>query len=228
MPQQLGHRLFAGIAILGLLTSGWLAAQEADPPKDQSTAEKPADGTATAAKTREVVVSPPGMEGGLKLQVPETWKQAEPQSRLRLAEFQVPAAEGDTQPVELAVFSFGGGGGGVQANIQRWIGQFNAEGRKQQILIGKAEQGQYVFVDISGTYNMPDGPPILQKTKPLPDARMLAVIIGTEKNVFYLKMTGTAKSVTPQLENFRNAFGADKSTEQEPKTRPAEEETEQP
>ena len=116
--------------------------------------------------------------GEVTLKVPASWKQSEPTNRLRLAQFEIPAAEGDQESAELAIFSFGGGG--VQANIDRWIGQFDAEGRKSKVTSGKADLGQYVFVDVTGTYMKPVGPPILRKTEPMPGARMLAVILAVE------------------------------------------------
>src|SRR5262245_51912577 len=75
-----------------------------------------------AAKTKKVAA------GDLSLNVPERWKQREPSSSFRVAEFEVPAAKEDKEPGELVITFFGkGGAGGVDANIQRWIGQFEAE-----------------------------------------------------------------------------------------------------
>ncbi len=162
----------------------------------------------------------------LVLYVPKTWKRENPKNMLRLAQFTIPPAAGEKDPVELTIFSFAGGGagGGVNANVNRWIDQFNANGRKQKIVTGEGHQGLYVLVDLQGTYNMPDGPPIAGKTKPLPNARMLAVIIGirweeevgegdakkTEKKsaVYFLKMAGDEKTVTANKDAFRLAFGA--------------------
>ena len=116
---------------------------------------------------------------GSKLYVPKSWKKTEPKNSLRLAQFEIPAAKGDKEPVELAIFSFAGGAaGGVQPNIKRWMNQFHAKGRKVKVTTGEGKQGVYVLADIQGTYNMPIGPPIQGKTQPLPDARMLALIIG--------------------------------------------------
>lgn len=181
-------------------------------------------------ETKDVVIKRQADDQhGLKLSVPESWKQSEPNSRLRLAQFEIPAAEGDEEALELAIFSFQGGGGDVSANIRRWIGQFDEEGRKSKIIIGKAEQGEYVFVDVTGTYNRTVGPPILGRTESLPDARMLAVIMavpkGMPKVVYYLRMAGKENTVTANYEKLRDAFGANKETEEEPKPRANKEET---
>ena len=117
------------------------------------------------------------------------------------------------------VFSFGGGGGGVQANIKRWVGQFESKGRKSKITSGKSPQGQYVFVDITGTYKMSVGPPIAGKTKTVSDARMLAVILFVEKarTVYYLRMAGESKTISAAADAFRTSFGANTKTEKEVK-----------
>jgi gluconolactonase len=184
-----------------LITAGMIAATAAASLAD--TKDEP--------KTRQFKVD------DLKLTVPTAWKQQEPANKLRKAQFQIPAAKGDKEPVELVVYEFPGGGGGVGANIQRWIGQFQAKGRKSKVTQGMAPQGKYVVVDISGTYNMPVGPPIRRMSKPVPNARMLAVILGvTEaKKVYYIKFAGSAKTVSANAEAFRATIGADPKKEKE-------------
>ncbi len=182
---------------------------------------------------------------GLELYVPKSWEKTEPKTSFRLAQFTIPAEKGDSEPVELAIFSFGAGaGGGVQPNVQRWVSQFvDNKDRQVKITTGESKQGgaakeaPYVFVDIKGTYNMPTGPPIMQKTKPLPNARMLAVIIGirweepdpedakkmvTKSAIYFLKMAGPEKTVTTNEKAFRASFGAaDKENDLESREEPA-------
>ncbi|MDA1051339.1 MAG: hypothetical protein O3C40_12785 [Planctomycetota bacterium] len=153
--------------------------------------------------------------GEITLKTPASWKQSEPTSRLRLAQFEIPAAEGDKEAAELAIFSFGGGGD-VKANIERWIDQFYADGRKSKATSGKSELGQYVIVDISGTYKKPVGPPIERKTEAMKGARMMAVILAVEgKGNFFLKMTGGSATVTEAAEPFRASFGGKAADEKE-------------
>ncbi|WP_166825306.1 hypothetical protein [Thalassoroseus pseudoceratinae] len=212
-------------ARLGLITLGatLLIGQSASAQENTETAEKKQDTEVVVIKRQA------DDENGLELSVPSTWKQTKPNSRLRLAQFEIPAADADGEPVELTIFSFAGGGGQIRANIERWIGQFEAEGRKAKVIIGKAEQGQYVFVDVTGTYNRSVGPPILGKTESLPGARMLAVILAkpleAPKAVYYLKMAGKEDTITANYDKFREAFGANKETEEEPKPPTAKEES---
>jgi hypothetical protein len=176
---------------------------------DEKTNNKPEAGT-KEVKTVEVEI-----KGGLKLNVPETWKQSKPSSRLRLAQFTIPKAKGDEEDGELALFNFGAGGS-VKANIDRWVGQFQAEEREVQVKEGSLDTGRYFFVDITGTYNKPTGPPIAQQTKAAPGYRMLGVILAIEdKGIYFFKMTGPDKTVAAQTVALKKSFGADEKKEKE-------------
>ncbi len=155
-----------------------------------------------AEKTEDVKIK------GITLAVPAGWKQEEPSNRLRLAQFKVNPAEGDKEPAELVISSFDGGGGGVAPNLQRWINQFEADGRKSKTTVGESAQGKYYVSDLTGTYKKPDGPPVAGKTKPVPGSRSLGVILeAADKNVYFLKLTGPEKTVTAAAEGFRKSFG---------------------
>lgn len=149
--------------------------------------------------------------GDLKLQIPGSWKQGKPSNRLRLAQFEIPAAEGDNEAGELVVS--GPFGGSDDANIMRWIGQFAPDERKSAVSNGKSKQGDYIVVELSGTYNKPDGPPILRKTKPTPGSRMLAAILKLKSGNYFLKLTGPDKTVAAAAAAFRASFGGDKTKE---------------
>lgn len=49
---------------------------------------------------------------------------------MRLAQFAVAPEPGDPEPGEVNVFYFGPDAGGVEANIQRWFGQFERDDGK--------------------------------------------------------------------------------------------------
>ena len=164
-------------------------------------------------ETREVAVK------DIKLTVPKAWKQEEPSSKLRVAQFKIAAAEGDKEGAELVINQFGGGGGGVDENVKRWVNQFSAKDRKVKVTKGKSSQGEYVIVDATGTYNRPDGPPFAQKTIPVAGQRMLAVMLMTGENgSYFLKLTGPEKTVTGAADDLRKAFGAKAEDEKEQKS----------
>lgn len=169
------------------------------------------DKAKSKAETAEVTVD------DLKLTIPKSWSKVKPASSMRKGQFSIPAAKGDKNAVDYVIFQFGGGGGGIGANVRRWIGQFDPKGRKAKITKGKSLQGPYILVDITGTYNMPIGPPIQRKTKPLENARMMAVILAVEakKKVYYIKTAGGAKTVNANAKAIRASFGGDASKEEE-------------
>lgn len=148
--------------------------------------------------------------GSLELKVPKTWQEEKPKSSLRLTQFKIPAVGDDKEDAELAVFSFRTSD--VRANINRWIGQFEAKDRKVQISHGEAGMEiKYIFVDIGGTYNKPVGPPIQGKTEPTPNSRVLGVILVVKKDdkgeMYFLKMAGPDKTVAAQATALRTAIG---------------------
>jgi gluconolactonase len=154
------------------------------------------------------------MAKDLKLTVPKAWKQQEPSNRLRLAQFVVPKAEGDPEDGEFVVFPpFGGSDAD---NIKRWIDQFQPEGRKVTMTQAQTEQGEYVFVDLTGTYLKPIGPPIQRKNEPAPGFRALNVIFKAKAGGnYFLKLTGPEKTVNASAAAVRSSFGAKADAEKE-------------
>ena len=140
-------RAFSGLCSVPVMTvallTGWTAAEEPT---------KPTPPAAAAAAVKEIEA------GDLKLSVPETWKPQKSGRAFRLAEFLVPAAEGDTAPTEYVITP--PIGGTREANIARWIGQFDGAGRELVMSKGKCPQGDYILVQLSGTFKRPIGPPI--------------------------------------------------------------------
>ena len=62
--------------------------------------------------------------GGLQWAAPADWT-SKGSTRMRAATYAIPAAAGDSEGGECAVYFFGPGqGGSVRANIRRWLGQF--------------------------------------------------------------------------------------------------------
>lgn len=197
--------LLSALCALGLLVTPVLG-QEADDAQGEG-------------ETRKIEA------GDITIEVPKAWKEKAP-TRFRLVQFDVPAAESQKdkrEGTEYVVYYFGGSGGGVEANVNRWINQFQPEGRKAKATRGTSPQGEYVLVDVTGTYKKPIGPPIRQQFKELPGARMLAVILSVKPNDnYFLKMAGPKETVTAAADVFRASFGGDARQEKEYKA--AEEE----
>ena len=179
-----------------------------------ASADEPAKTEAPAAAATLTEVE----AGDMKLSVPDTWKQQPPSNRLRLAQFAIPAAEGDKVGAELVITP--PIGGTRDANITRWVNQFEADGRELVMTEGKCPQGDYVLVQLSGTYKRPIGPPIMGKTEPAPGYKMHGVMLSVVKDGksvgnYFLKLTGPAKTVSANDDSLRASIAGDKAKETE-------------
>ena len=132
--------------------------------------------------------------GGVKWNVPASWK-ALPDRPMRAGTYSVPPAAGDSEAGEMAVFYFGQGqGGSVEANVQRWIGQFEKVTTPAKRATQKLNGLSVTTIEIAGTYLFSPSPMSPEKT-PKPGYRMLGAIVeGTEGPVFF-KFTAPAKTI---------------------------------
>lgn len=142
--------------------------------------------------------------GKLELQAPADWVRKQPSTRIVDYEFAIPAAKGDKTEGRMTVM---GAGGGVEANIDRWYGQFtqpDGGSTKDKSKVKKTEiAGQEVYlVDISGTFSDRRGPfaPAVER----PDYRMLAAIISTDgAGDQFIKFYGPKATVAANEEAFQ-------------------------
>ena len=66
----------------------------------------------------------------LRFDAPVDWVRVDGDSPFRVAQFGLPRAEGDPEDAELVVYYFGGDGGTVAANLERWTDQMvQSDGR---------------------------------------------------------------------------------------------------
>lgn len=131
-------------------------------------------------------------EAGLTWTVPANWKNLGART-MRVATYEAPAATGDKDPAEIAVFYFGQGqGGGVQANIDRWISQFQGTPANPPKPTTQMVSGLKVTtIEHSGTYM--SGSMMGPKTAK-PGYHLVGVIVeGPKGNVFF-RLTGPAKT----------------------------------
>lgn len=127
---------------------------------------------------------------------------------MRAATYMVPAAAGDSEGGECGVYYFGPGqGGGVDANIKRWIGQFEQPGGKpsdQAAKINKQTTGglPVTTIDLSGTYTGAGGPTATSKSNKTGYRLLGAIVEGPQGGVFF-KFTGPAKTVAANEAKFQ-------------------------
>ena len=157
---------------------------------------------AVAEATRVFTIA----DGAFTLEAPEGWKRVQPKSGMVETEFAIPPTKGDT-PGRLTVM---GAGGSIEANIERWYGQFaqpDGSATKDRSTTKKFKVAgcDVTMVDIPGTFkDMPGGPFAGGGVVERPDWRMLAAIVETpDRGNYFLKFTGPAETVAGQADGFR-------------------------
>jgi hypothetical protein len=138
----------------------------------------------------------------LKMTVPTTWVAKTPRMQMIEHEFAIPAAEGDKGEGRLTVMT---AGGSVQANVERWLGQFTQpDGSptrpKAKIDRKSVANREVIVVDVAGTYRDSRGPfaPAVDR----PGYRMLAAIIPTSQANYFVKLYGPEKTVQQNAKAF--------------------------
>jgi hypothetical protein len=130
---------------------------------------------------------------GMIWTLPKRWKQG-PERPMRFATFVIPAATGDKDDAECAVFYFGPGQGGtVDANISRWIDQFENIDSPQRSM--RQVAGMNVsLVKVNGTFLAPSGPKMESQGKKTNYSLLGAIAEGPHGMVFF-KLTGPRNTV---------------------------------
>ncbi|MFN0158361.1 MAG: hypothetical protein ACKVRP_09865 [Bacteroidota bacterium] len=136
---------------------------------------------------------------GITWAVPSRWNE-QPQRQMRVATYGIPSASGEGAGGECAVFFFGGGqGGDVNANIDRWIGQFeNASPKRTTKTVNEMD---VTLVEITGTYLAPSGPQ-MQSSGKLENYRLLGAIVAAPDGSVFYKFTGPAEVVAAAEKEF--------------------------
>ncbi len=147
-------------------------------------------------------------DGKFELTAPGSWLAKEPKVRIIDSEFEVPVAEGDDRPGRVTVM---GAGGSIDANIDRWIGQFTqpdgSDSKKATKVKKMTVAGQDVhLVDVSGTYL--DKPPFAGGGVERENYRMLAAIVETKQGGkkagnYFIKFIGPAHTVQDNEAGFQ-------------------------
>ena len=198
-------RWIGGALVVGLLVLGFVAWRRSVEP-----AQNPGAGAAGAS------VPPSGMPGagepspesltpdaalvasGIKWQAPKAWREGGPRP-MRLATYFYGGPDPETT-AECAVFHFGPGmGGGIDDNIERWVGQF--EGSPNYARRVLTERGMKVTrVEIAGTFLAPDSE--MQSQGKRPSWKLLGAIVEGPQGAVFFKFTGPAAVIGRATRDF--------------------------
>lgn len=144
---------------------------------------------------------------GVTFVPPAQWQDMGP-GGMRQAQYHLAPVAGDPAPAEVNVFTFGPqSGGGVDANLQRWIGQMVLPDGKDPA--AAAEHSRFTadgmpghIVSLDGGYKSGGGRPMGGDGAVLPGYRLVGVVLEGPQGSVFFKLTGpvaTARAMEPQL-----------------------------
>lgn len=147
-------------------------------------------------------VERPRQPGELIYEIPEGWEEETPSSGMRLAQARIPGEGGDA---ELAVFYFGvGQGGGVRANIDRWVGMVDMEPGTEPVE-ETFEQGDLTIHTVEARGAVTASPTSMAGGDAPPTesgAMLLGAVVEGPGGPWYLKLTGPAETVDAARDDF--------------------------
>jgi hypothetical protein len=145
---------------------------------------------------------PPASKATLVWTAPARWQKVPHPSSMRLATYRIPKADGDPEDPELSVTQ---AGGSIDANAERWLGQFGAEGAKTgQRSTKKVGSFDVTIVEVYGRYDGGMGNAAKEQER----WGMLGAIVPTGDMPHFFKMTGPEKSVRAAKADFEALIGS--------------------
>ncbi len=186
-----------------LVVPVWLAGCEAsspppgsEPPVPTAPAMPATNSGGAAAGTKTTVLEAPVEKSfqGIKLTVPAGWEEKPPASDFIQGEYRI------SDPAGSIRVTMSSAGGGKEANIDRWRGQFqrgadDPEPQQETVLIDGEEA---ILVELFGTFRDGFGGGGEQR-----NWCMFGAVIPTGPANFFVKMTGPRDAVTNQRDAFR-------------------------
>jgi hypothetical protein len=153
---------------------------------------------------------------GLGFTTPSGWRSVPTSSSMRVAQYALPRASGDAQDAELVVYYFGGSGGTLEANIERWVGQMRQpDGRPSTAVMKRQSRTvnglKVTLVDVPGTYVAEMTPGAAQRHNS-PNFHLRAAVIETTNGPYFIKLTGPAKTIAASDKSFEAFLSSVKYT----------------
>ena len=145
-------------------------------------------------------------EPALTFDPPAEWIAVEVSSPMRTAHFVLPKSAGDAEDAELVVFYFGGAGGSVEANLERWTGQMlQPDGRRSADVATTTTfmTGDLAVttLDVPGIYAAEVRPGSGMRYHK-PEFRLRAAVVETPAGPYFFRLTGPAGTVAAWDERF--------------------------
>ena len=181
--------------------------KSADTAQLKSGESKPAETAHNASSAETPSVTTAAVElDAITLQAPPGWTRKPAGSQFVLAEFNLPRAEGDVADGRLTIST---AGGSVEANIDRWKGQFKQPTASKQDVVD-IEGLKATIVDLTGDFNDQRGPfaPAEQRT----GYRMIAAVVPVDGQLHFIKATGPQKTIASHADAIHQFIRSTRST----------------
>jgi hypothetical protein len=188
--------VIAVVAVAALAIAAWnMNTERAQAPAAAPGESAPMTGEAAPGEA----AAPEPADTGLDWNVPGDWTIDLAQG-MRLATYLIPAT-GGSQNAECAVYYFGPEqGGGVDANLQRWMGEFKPL-EKHDIRKREPSGVPVTRLEAHGTYvaHSMRGP---EEPKELPKWALMGAVVEGPKGDIFFKLTGPAATVDAAAKDF--------------------------
>lgn len=136
----------------------------------------------------------------LRFDAPVDWIRVETSSAFRVAQFNLPRAESDSEDAELVVYYFGADGGTVAANLERWTDQMiQPDGRPS------AEVATTTGFEVASLAVTVLDVPGIYSSEVQPESGMhyfkrgfhlKAAVVETPEGPYFFKLTGPSQTVS--------------------------------
>lgn len=194
-------RVFASFSGSILLVLGVLGGAAGCSKQPEPDATKTTD--KAAAASAKPPVGQPTKGGSVTWTDPAGWKRDPPANSMRVAQYKLARAPGDTEDAECVVTHFGAGQGGTtEQNLDRWIRQFAADD-STKLEKGSRKVGELAVstLEMSGTFKgMGDAGK--------PNQGMLAAVVEAPSGLWFFKVTGPVASVKQAKAGFDALLGS--------------------
>jgi len=205
---MLRRAVFALVVIVAF-AGGMILQRQLSSPRESpgsQAAEGDASGMAGLGPGGMIAEPPPDLDTGLDWTVPKRWARLADRA-MRVATYSAPAASGDAEAAECAVFHFGPGqGGGVEDNIRRWVEQF--ENAQTPDRVTRTLNGLKVHrVQVRGDYLAPSGP-MMQSSGTKQGYMLIGSIVEGPAGDVYFKLTGPERTTSAAAKEFDAMVGS--------------------
>ena len=125
---------------------------------------------------------------------------------MRVAEFILPKAPGDAEDASLIVYYFGGQGGSIEANLERWVNQMaqpdgSPSHEKASTTTFEANGLPVTLLELPGTY-VAEVRPGSNMRYNKPDFQLRAAVVETPAGPYFFKLVGPNHTVTNWEKSF--------------------------